>query len=70
MPKSLRKKAFVAAAWYRGTSLTGTPPLLGPYSRTIPGVIWWSQGGWRFLMSEAPLQRSKRSDYAGGCAEG
>ena len=21
------------------------PPLLGPYSRTIPRVLWWSNGG-------------------------
>ena len=27
---------------YRGTSLIRTPPLLGPYSRTISRVICWS----------------------------
>jgi len=40
----------------RGTSLIRTPPLLGPYSRTIPRVLWWSRGeGGLFLMSEVPL---------------
>ena len=28
------------AASYRGTSLKINAPLLGTYSRTIPGVIW------------------------------
>ena len=27
---------------YRGTSLIRNTPRLGPYSRTIPRVIWWS----------------------------
>ena len=27
---------------YRGTSLLRNTPLLGPYSRTMPRVIWWS----------------------------
>ena len=27
---------------YRGTSLIRNTPLLGPYSRTIPRVVWWS----------------------------
>jgi len=27
---------------YRGTSLIRNTPLLGPYSRTIPRVLWWS----------------------------
>ena len=40
---------------YRGASLIRNPPLLGPYSRTIPRVLWWSQGGGLFLMSEVPL---------------
>jgi len=30
---------------YRGTSLIRNTPLLGPYSRTIPRVLWWCQGG-------------------------
>jgi len=41
---------------YRGTSLIRNTPLLEPYSRTIPRVIWWSWGGGLFLMSEVPLQ--------------
>ena len=31
-------------ARYRGTSLIRNSPLLGPYSRNIPRVIWWSLG--------------------------
>jgi len=27
---------------YRVTSLIRNTPLLGPYSRTIPRVVWWS----------------------------
>ena len=27
-------------------------PLLGPYIRTIPRVLWWSGGGGLFLMSD------------------
>ena len=30
---------------YRGTSLIRNAPLLGPFSRTTPRVLWWSQGG-------------------------
>ena len=40
---------------YRGTSLMRTPPLLGPYSRTIPRVVWWSYREGEFLMGEVPL---------------
>ena len=29
-------------SWYRGTSLTRNTLLLGPYSRTIPRVLWRS----------------------------
>ena len=39
----------------RGTSLTRNTPFVGPFSRTIPRVMWWSQGRGLFLMSEAPL---------------
>ena len=28
----------------------------GPYSRTMPWALRWSQGGGLFLMSEVPLQ--------------
>ena len=40
---------------------TGVPrpsenaPPLGPYSRTMPRLLWRSRGGGRFLMSELPL---------------
>ena len=27
---------------YRGIALIRNTPLLGPYGRTIPRVIWWS----------------------------
>ena len=45
----------VQHASYRGTSLIRTPPPLGPYSGTIPRVVWWSKGGGLFLMSKVPL---------------
>ena len=42
------------------------PPLTGPYSRTLPGVLWWSEGGGQFLMSEVPLHTSSDPpSYAG-----
>ena len=40
---------------YRGTSLIRNRHPVGPYSRTMPRLLWWSWGGWRFLMSEVPL---------------
>jgi len=40
---------------YRVTSLIRNNPLLGPCSRTIPRVLWWSEGGGLFLMIEVPL---------------
>ena len=43
---------------YRGTSLIKITPLQGPYSRTIPGFIWWFGGG-LFLMGEVPLHRHR-----------
>ena len=30
------------AVEYRGNSLIRNTPLLWPYSRTIPRVLWWS----------------------------
>ena len=33
---------------YRGTLLRRNSPLLGPYSRTMPRVRWWSSGGGHF----------------------
>ena len=48
---------------YRGTSLirNSAPPV--PYSRNMPRALWWSLGGWLFLMSEVPL-------YASACLHG
>ena len=40
---------------YRGTSLTRTPPPLGPYHRPRPRVLGGSQGDGRFLMCKVPL---------------
>ena len=40
---------------YRGTSIIKNTPLLGPYSGTIPRVLWQSLGGGLSLMSEVPL---------------
>ncbi|KAJ1473209.1 hypothetical protein T484DRAFT_3365307 [Baffinella frigidus] len=40
---------------YRGTSLMRNRLPVGPYSRTMPRVLWWSWGGGQFLMSEVPL---------------
>ena len=42
---------------YRGTSLENRHPV-GPYSRTMPKLLWRSWGGGRFLMSEVPLYSS------------
>ena len=50
-----RRAAAECVRLYRGTSLTRNKSLLGPYSRTIPRVIWWSQEVGMFLMSEVPL---------------
>ena len=47
--------------------ITSNAPILEPYSRTMPRVLWWSKGGGgRFLMSEAPLQCSAIG-CSGGC---
>ena len=48
--------AYPPPSAHRSTSLIRTPPLLGPYSRTIPRVLRWSWGEGVFLMSEVPLQ--------------
>jgi len=40
---------------YRVTSLIRKRTPLGPYRRPVPRALWWSWGGWRFLMSEVPL---------------
>ena len=40
---------------YEGTSLIRSNAPLGPYSRTIPMVLWWSEGRALFLTSKVPL---------------
>ena len=40
---------------YRGTSLIRPPPPAGPCRSPMIRVLWWSWGGWRFLMSNVPL---------------
>ena len=40
--------------------LTRNTPLLGPYFRTILGVLWWSYGGVMFLEREVPLHPAAR----------
>ena len=46
---------LLLSANHRVTSLIRNRPPLGPYSRDMPGPLWWSWGGGRFLMSEVPL---------------
>ena len=43
-----RKRAEESVC-YRVTSLIRNCLLLGPYSRTMPRVLWWSWGGGGFL---------------------
>ena len=43
---------------YRGTSLIRNSTPLGPYSRTMPGALWWSLEGGLFLVSEVPCRAS------------
>jgi len=47
---------------YRGTSLIrNCTTLLGPDSRIIPRVLWWSYGLGLFFVSEVPLCRHSTS---------
>ena len=60
MTPSPRAAAARKDSAHRGTSLirnSASPRSLGPYSRTMARVSWWSYGGVPFLMSEVPLQR-------------
>ena len=45
---------LVQALPYRGTSFIRNDLLLGPYSRTIPRVLWWSLGGGAVLYERGP----------------
>ena len=40
---------------YRVTSLTRTPPPVGPYSSPMPRALWCSYGGGCCFVSEVPL---------------
>ena len=35
---------------------------LEPYSRRMPRVLGWFQGGWRFLMGEVPLYAGRNQN--------
>ena len=52
-PISVRSRASAVCSGrggsYRGTSLIRNSFLLGPYSRPMPRVLWWSYGGGSFL---------------------
>ena len=39
----------------RGTSLIRNRDPVGPYSRTMPTLLWWRYGGRRFLISKVTL---------------
>ena len=41
-PHAAPPLACLGSRVYRGTSLISNTPLLRPYRRTIPRVIWWS----------------------------
>jgi len=51
--KPSRFRMFGEAAKYKIDSVP-----LGPDSRPMPRVVWWSWGGGLFLMSEEPLYRN------------
>ena len=53
------------ATMNRGTSLIRNCDSVGPYSRTVPMLLWRSQGGRRFLMSEVPLYFLQRRPWKG-----
>ena len=40
---------------YRGTSLIRSRLILAPCSRFMSRALWWSKGGWRYVLSEIPL---------------
>ena len=46
---------------YRGTSLIRNSAPLGPYSRTIPRTIRWSESGVLVRMNEEPLLLGRAS---------
>jgi len=46
---------------YRGTSLIRNTLFLGPYNRTIPRILWCSQGGGGFLWSRYSCIAAERT---------
>ena len=48
----MNRNLVIMPVSYRGTSLVNNTPLLGPYSRTIPRVLWWSHRGGLFIVDE------------------
>ena len=54
-PRRVWVPGLIISERYRGTSLIRNRNPLGPYRRTMPGVVGGSQEGGRFLMSEVPL---------------
>ena len=47
------------------TSLIRNSTPLGPYCRTMPRALWWSQGRGLFLMSEVPMYGTHQTFKAG-----
>ena len=47
-------RSWLSIKPYRGISPIRNPLPVGPYSRAMPRALWWSWGGWRFLISEVP----------------
>jgi hypothetical protein len=56
--------SFGVSGPYRDTLLIRNSAPLGPYSRTMPRALWWSQGGGLFHMSEVPLYYADHSRSA------
>ena len=50
--ESIVKSTRLSVWVYRGTSLIRNTPLLGPYGRTLPRVLWWSEGEELSFISE------------------
>ena len=59
-PRSLQRRtgimfgSNVFRVEYRGTSHIKNCHPLGPYSRSMPRALWWSQGGGGFLRARYP----------------
>ena len=55
---------------YRGPSIIRNSPLVGPYSRTIPRVLWWFWGGGCFLCARYLWRERKGERERGVCVSG